>query len=136
MTSSMKLCVPPLPKEKVAVHPAPSHRGVQELAGGGLLSRPRARAFGDGGGRGRQPVGSLSWRKLRPTMTPLENWGKGGSLLHFIGPPGAKEKTKKQKTNPNPQTKRKEPQLLPSASSEESHFGKNLSKTKTKQRTK
>jgi hypothetical protein len=49
----MKLCVPPPQKkeEKEAVQPCSQPQGcVYELAGGGLLSRPRARAVGDGVG--------------------------------------------------------------------------------------
>lgn len=48
----MKLCVPSPQKKKRRKQstPASSGRVVYKLAGGGLLSRPRARAFGDGGG--------------------------------------------------------------------------------------
>lgn len=88
----MKLRVFPTPPSEEKSTPVPSHSA--QTAGGGFLSRPRVRAFGGGGGRGKRPVRSLSWRKLRPTRTPLDHCG-GTVEAHFISLVLREQKKKK-----------------------------------------
>lgn len=61
----MKLRVPPPPtKRSPPLFPATVHKRLEV-------------AFGGGGGGGKRPVRSLSWRKLRPTRTPLDHFWEG-----------------------------------------------------------
>ncbi|CAK7311706.1 hypothetical protein VULLAG_LOCUS16252 [Vulpes lagopus] len=96
------------------------------LAGGHLPSRPGARASGGGGGGGGRTslwaAQAGGHRGPRPPNPP----GKGEAHLTSLVPLGAKAIPQNQKE--------REPQTLPAAADKESHFGKYLSKTKTKQK--
>lgn len=77
---------------------------------------------------GDKPVGSLGPEGTKVhSHPPGKAEGKGEAHLASLVPPGAK-------AIPKPKGKRAE--TLPAAADEESHFGKYLSKTKTKQKPK
>lgn len=89
--------------------PPPFQTGSQDLGGGQACGQ-----LGAGGDQGPQPP-------------PGNAEGKGEAHLASLVPLGAKA---------IPKPKEREPQTLPAAADEESHFGKYLSKTKTKQKPK
>lgn len=73
-------------------------------------------------------MGSQGWRGPRPTA-PTPGWGKlrgKGKPTSPLWFPWEQKQSQNQKE--------RQPQTLPAAADEESHFGKYLSKTKTKQK--
>lgn len=132
----MKLCVcvPPPKEEKVAVHPCSQPQGcVRGLAGGDLLSRPRARAFEGRGGLGEGACVQSQLEEAKTHEDTLGKLGGRGKPTSFHWSSGSRRRRRRRKKNPQT-NKERGPELLPPAASEESHFGKNLSKTKTKQK--
>lgn len=110
-------------EENQAVLPGPKPSDLSVLAGGASLpDREPGPLWGD------KPAGSLGPEQTEAHSHPQGKLrGKRKPILPLWFP-------WEQKQSQN--QKEREPQTLPAAADEESHFGKYLSKTKTKQKPK